>query len=64
MDWPAALAVGAVLVAAATATGLLWRSRQGRARTGSGEQIRAAELGPVAFGDAATLVQVSTEFCA
>ena len=64
MDWPSALAVGAVLVAVATAIGLLWRSRQGRARPGSGERIRAAELGPVMFGDAATLVQFSTEFCA
>ena len=64
MDWPSALAVGAVLVAVATAIGLLWRSRQGRARSGSGERIRAAELGPVMFGHAATLVQFSTEFCA
>lgn len=64
MDWPAALAVGAVLVAAATATGLLWRSGQGRAHAGSGERIRAEELGNVTFGDAATLVQFSTEFCA
>ena len=64
MDWPAALAVGAALVAAATATGLLWRSGQGRAHPGSGERVRAAELGSVVFGDAATLVQFSTEFCA
>ncbi|GAA1801760.1 thioredoxin family protein [Agromyces neolithicus] len=64
MDWLAALVVGAVLVAAATATGLIWRSRQGRAHAGSGERVRPAELGPVAFGDAATLVQFSTEFCA
>ncbi|GAA1747486.1 TlpA family protein disulfide reductase [Agromyces humatus] len=64
MDWLAALAVGAVLVTATTATGLLWRSRQGRAHAGSGERVRPAELGPVSFGDAATLVQFSTEFCA
>ncbi|MCD2443774.1 thioredoxin family protein [Agromyces sp. SYSU K20354] len=64
MDWLAALAVGAVLVAAATATGLLWQSRQGRAHAGSGERVRSAELGPVTFGDAATIVQFSTEFCA
>ena len=57
MDWLAALAVGAGLVTAATAIGLLWRTRQGHAHPGSGERIRAAEFGPVVFGDAATLVQ-------
>ena len=35
MDWLAALATGAGLVAAATAIGLLWQSRQGRAGAGS-----------------------------
>ena len=64
MDWLAALAVGAALLAAAMATGLWWQSRQGRARAGSGELVRPAELGPAPFGERATLVQFSTEYCA
>ena len=64
MDWLTALAVGAALLAAAMATGMLWRSRQGRAHAGSGELVRPAELGPAPFGEGATLVQFSTEFCA
>ena len=64
MDWLPALATGAALLAAATALGLVWRSRQGVARSGSGDVVRPAELGVAAFGERATLVQFSTEFCA
>jgi thiol-disulfide isomerase/thioredoxin len=64
MDWLPALATGAALVAAATVLGLVWRSRQGVARSGSGDVVRPAELGVDAFGERATLVQFSTEFCA
>ncbi|MDF0514941.1 thioredoxin family protein [Agromyces sp. H3Y2-19a] len=65
MDLVAALAIGAALVAAATAVGLVWRARQGRAVGGSGERVRPASLGVEAgrFGERATLVQFSTEFC-
>lgn len=64
MDWVFALAAGAALLGAATATGLVWRSRQGRARNGSGERVHPAEFRVTRFGEAATLVQFSTEFCA
>ncbi|MFT4123868.1 MAG: thioredoxin family protein [Microbacteriaceae bacterium] len=53
-----ALVAVVVLVAASTALGLLWRSRQGRVRAAGGE---AAEF--VAAGARVTLLQLSTEFC-
>ena len=52
-----ALVVIGALVAGTTLLGLLWRSRQGRARRASGE---AAEF---ASGSGATLLQFSTEVC-
>ena len=57
-----------LLVAGASALGLLWRRRQGRLVAGSGrvasEPVTAAQLGSDApFGRRATLVQFSTEFC-
>ncbi|AWB95196.1 thioredoxin [Agromyces badenianii] len=64
MDWITALATGAALLLGATAIGLLWRARQGVARRGSGDLVRPDELGVAAFGERATLVQFSTEFCA
>lgn len=67
MDLLPALLIGAALLAVATAAGLAWRAAQGRASRGSGERVRAEELGsgPAAagFGERATLVQFSTEFC-
>jgi len=64
MDWLPALATGAALLAAATVIGLAWRSRQGVARSGSGDVVHPADLGVAAFGERATLVQFSTEYCA
>lgn len=49
------------LVAFATALGLLWKATTGRARTGSGDVVRLAEV-PVT--DGLTLLQFSTEVCA
>lgn len=60
----AAAAVLVALVAVATALGLVWRARTGRARSGSGITVTASELGAHArLGSAATIVQFSTEFC-
>jgi thiol-disulfide isomerase/thioredoxin len=71
MDWPVALAAAAALVVAATAIGLLARSRAGRVRPTSrssavaGAVAAAQSLGLAheQLGDAATLVQFSTRFC-
>lgn len=64
MDWLTALATGAALLVATTVIGLAWRSRQGAARQGSGDVVRPDDLGVDAFGERATLVQFTTEFCA
>lgn len=62
------LAAGAVLlglVAAATALGLVWRSRQGRVSRVAGDVITARDVASdVPFGSHATLVQFSTQWCA
>ena len=75
MDWPAALIAAVALPAAAAAIGLVWRSRTGRVRavhdagrTGddaSTTVTASQDLGVAtdAFGDSATLVQFSTEYC-
>ena len=61
-----AVTIVLALLVVSTVLGLLWRARQGRVRAASGgEVIRAADVGAsVAFGDRATLLQFSTEFCA
>jgi thiol-disulfide isomerase/thioredoxin len=60
------LLVAVALVALATGIGLAWRLADGRARRGSGTTIAAGDVGaaPAAFGEAATLLQFSTETCA
>lgn len=68
MDLLPALATAAALVVVATAAGLVWQARQGRAvrgRRDASTPVRAAEIGLAgeAFGSDATLVQFSTEFC-
>ncbi|GAA1445483.1 TlpA family protein disulfide reductase [Leifsonia poae] len=65
MNGLAAAAVLLGLVVVATAAGLVWRARTGRARrmTG-GRTIAASDVGADAFGTGATLLQFSTEFCA
>lgn len=65
MNGLAAAAVLLGLVVVATAAGLVWRARTGRARrvTG-GRTIAASDVGAAAFGTGATLLQFSTEFCA
>ncbi|UOQ89556.1 thioredoxin family protein [Agromyces endophyticus] len=65
MDLLLALAIGVALVAVSTAVGLVWRAAQGRAVAGSGDRVHPADVGsePGAFGERATLVQFSTEFC-
>lgn len=61
----AILAALAVLVAATTLLGLVWRARQGKIADGSEERITPADLASDApFGTGATLVQFSTEMCA
>jgi thiol-disulfide isomerase/thioredoxin len=67
MNGIAALGILLALVAVATVAGLLWRATTGRARTARrAETVRAADVGasPDAFGERATLLQFSTEFCA
>lgn len=68
MNPAAALLVIVLLVAAATVLGLAWRRRQGRLTAGSSrdacEQVTPAQLGSAEpFGQHATLLQFSTEFC-
>lgn len=61
-----ALTALVVLVAVATAIGLVLRSRDGRARRAAGSAVVSPEsLGadPHSFGTAATFVQFSTELC-
>lgn len=68
MNPAAAFLVIVLLVAGASALGLLWRRRQGRVTAASGrdaaEPVTAAELGSdEPLGPQATLLQFSTEFC-
>lgn len=52
------------LVALTTALGWLWRSRTGRGRAvTSSVQVTPADVGAASFGERATLLQFSTEFC-
>ncbi|MFC4912863.1 TlpA family protein disulfide reductase [Actinomadura gamaensis] len=55
--------VAAVVIAAATAFGLVWRWRDGRLRVGDDKRLRSSDLG-CELGERATLVQFSTVFCA
>jgi thiol-disulfide isomerase/thioredoxin len=59
-----ALAVLAALVAFATMLGLLSRARAGRVRAAGAVRLAPGDLGAERFGDDATLLQFSTEFCA
>lgn len=56
------------LIAVSTAIGLLWRHRTGRVAEPAGdarELVRPADVGTTSpFGERATLLQFSTEFCA
>lgn len=64
MSLPIALVIGAALLAATVAAGLLLRRRDGRAVTARGDQhVDPADL-MRPLGAQATLVQFSTEFCA
>lgn len=60
-----ALLAALALVVVATALGLVQRAREGRRRRGSGDRIRPADvaLETGAFGERATLLQFSTEWC-
>lgn len=60
----AALALLAALVLLATALGLVTRLRGGRVRPGRAARLVPAEVGADRFGERATLLQFSTEFCA
>ncbi|WP_350347007.1 thioredoxin family protein [Agromyces sp. G08B096] len=71
MDWIAGLLVAAALVAVSGAVGVVSRARSGRVREASaartparGEAATTLGLGADRLGDAATLVQFSTEYCA
>ncbi|MFC6357268.1 thioredoxin family protein [Luethyella okanaganae] len=67
MDWQSATLGALGLVAVATALGLFWRSRDGRARTVADALavVRPADVASVvSFGEFATLLQFSTELCA
>jgi thiol-disulfide isomerase/thioredoxin len=57
----AAAVLGAIAVA--TALGLVWRARTGRARA-DGRELAEIAGAHGALGDHATLLQFSTEFCA
>ncbi len=61
MDPLVVVAVLAGLVALATALGLVWRSQQGRVRTGDASVVA---IDGVPLGSRATLLQFSTEVCA
>lgn len=64
MDWFPALIAGIALPAGATAIGLAWRSRTGRARAARDETVTFdLGLGADALGTSATLVQFSTAYC-
>lgn len=67
MDPLLAAAILAGLVGVSTLAGVLWRRRDGRVvqATGTTDEVFAPAdfAGSVAFGDRATLVQFSTEFC-
>lgn len=71
MDPVLALSLVLTLVASTTALGLWWRARTGRVVTvatdakSRGHQVSPADLASTAsFGERATLLQFSTEFCA
>jgi thiol-disulfide isomerase/thioredoxin len=69
MNWTASLAIVLGLVGIAAALGLVWRARTGRVRTVQADAgasvIRPADVASkAAFGQHATLLQFSTEFCA
>lgn len=65
VDLTIALISVAALVVVATAAGLLWRRRDGRARAiDSAEVIDPRRLGADGLGEEATLLQFSTEMCA
>ncbi len=62
--WTALLLI-AGLVVVVTLAGLLWRSRTGRVRQAARSAVTPSDLAaPAAFGERATLLQFSTEFCA
>ncbi|QDZ13510.1 thioredoxin family protein [Humibacter ginsenosidimutans] len=64
MNPVAALLVLVALVVVTTVLGLVWRARSGRIRAADGIRVSADELGDdVHFGDDATIVEFSTEFC-
>jgi thiol-disulfide isomerase/thioredoxin len=63
-----AIAFLLALVGVSTLVGVLWRSRQGAARVVAGDHPVDSTLfnapdAPAQFGDRATLVQFSTEYC-
>ncbi|MDQ1608384.1 MAG: hypothetical protein QOE16_1116 [Microbacteriaceae bacterium] len=69
MNWLASLAIVIGLVGIAAALGLVWRARTGRVRpvhaSADASGIRPADVASEAvFGQRATLLQFSTEFCA
>lgn len=59
----AAVLVVLALLATATLAGVVWRARTGRARTAHEGAIAPADLGVERFGERATFVQFSTEYC-
>lgn len=52
------------LIAFATVLGLWWKARDGRVRAADGKAVQLADTGLDAWGERATLLQFSTEFCA
>ena len=60
----AALVTTLVLVLVAVGAGTLLRATSGRRRRPGVGGVRSSELAPEGLGDAATIVQFSTEFCA
>ncbi len=65
MNGFAAIGILLGLVAVATAAGLIWRATTGRARAARRHEVLApSDVDAAAFGERATLLQFSTEFCA
>lgn len=63
MEWSLAIGAAVALVVATTVGGLMWSRRQGAVRAGGLDWVSPADVGVEAFGQSATLVQFSTEFC-
>lgn len=63
MEWTLAIGAAAALVGATTLCGLIWSRRQGTVRAAEPGRLSPTDVGADGFGQSATLLQFSTEFC-